>query len=329
MKPAAACTVFRTEELLPEPWQKFAAAGPVRAFNPGLLSAGDGWLLAYRVVGPDGQRRIGLCRLDRELRVIAGSPRAFSDHVRFSVPHHYPEIATRWFADPRLYRLAGRTFMYWNSGWHEPRNHQFLQEIDAGTLAPLGPPRELVLRGERQRIEKNWTLFDDDAGKLRAVYTILPHRVLEFSLHGEGDIVCSEVAATEWKLDRYPPSHGGLRGGAPAVRGGDRYWSFCHSVHDGPNGYRYLPAVYRFAAAFPHAPVDQPVQPLGCGAEFGNERMHERLNPAVGEVIYPCGAARDGDRWLVSYGVNDERCAISVLTTTEVEATLQPVAAGR
>ena len=42
------------------------------------------------------------------------------------------------FADPRLYRLAGRLFVYWNSGWHEPQNHQFLQELDPVSLRPVG-----------------------------------------------------------------------------------------------------------------------------------------------------------------------------------------------
>ena len=43
------------------------------------------------------------------------------------------------------------------------------------------------------------------------------------------------------------------------------------------------------------------------------------------EVLYPCGAARDGDRWIVSYGINDEHCALAILTGAEVEAALEPV----
>jgi hypothetical protein len=317
--------VFRTEDLLPEPWKKYLSAGPVRAFNPGLLPAGDGWLLAYRVVGADGKRRIGLCRLDRSLAVLAGSPRDFSDAIRFRPAHPYPDVATEWFADPRLYQLDGRTFLYWNSGWHEPRNHQFLQEFDATTLRPLGHPRELLLKGERQRVEKNWTLFEAAGGALHAIYSILPHRVLTFSLSGEADIEFADATSHAWSLTRYPASHGGLRGGAPPVLAENRYWSFCHSVHDGPNGYRYSPAVYRFAPDFPFAPTDRPIRPLEIGVSVGNERVYEKLNPAVGEVIDPCGAAWDGRQWLVSHGINDERCAISLVTPAEVTATLEPI----
>lgn len=326
MNPASRISVvFRAEELLPEPWQRFLSEGPVRLFNPGLLREAKGWLLAYRVVGADGRRRIALCRLDEGLRVIGGSTHPFSAAVRFRVDHPYPDVATEWFADPRLYRLAGRTFIYWNSGWHDPRNHQFLQEFDPATLQPIGHPRELLLRGERQRVEKNWTIFETAGGALHAIYSILPHRVLAFSLQGEADIEFTEVGAQVWALGSYPASHGGLRGGAPPVLAEGHYWSFCHSVHDGPSGYRYAPAVYRFTSTPPFAPTDRPARPLGFGEDFGNERTYERLNPAVGEVVYPCGAAWDGERWLVSHGINDERCAISVLSAAEVEATLEPI----
>ena len=322
---AAGGTIFRTEELLPEPWRHFAREGPVRAFNPGLLRTRDGWLFAYRIVGPDGLRRIALCRLDDELRVIAGSPRTFTDDVHFRAGHTYPEVVTHWFADPRLYRFGGRHFIYWNSGWHEPQNHQFIQEFDGATLAPIGTARELVLPAGRQKLEKNWTLFGEEPHRLHAVYSVLPHRVLACSLAGEGDVVFAAAATTEWTLPDYPPSHGGLRGGAPPQCVGDGYWSFCHTVHDGAAGYRYMAGVYRFAAESPFAPTDEPVKPLQLGAPLGEQRLYPRLNPAVAEVIYPCGAAHHDGRWWISYGLNDERCAIAVLEESAVAGAVRPV----
>src|SRR5476649_1021125 len=107
--------LFDSDALLPAAWRHFSSAGPVRVFNPALLPDGDGWLFAYRVVGPDGLRRIALCRLDASLRVVADSPLALTDFVRFPGGRHYAEPAISWFADPRLYRLAGRIFIYWNS----------------------------------------------------------------------------------------------------------------------------------------------------------------------------------------------------------------------
>lgn len=321
--PAGDCVVYRAEQLLPLAWQKLAANAPIRTFNPGLLRDGDGWLFAYRIVAADGLRRIGICRLDETLRVIEHSPVAWSDYVRFRPGASYPEVALHWFADPRLYRIAGRVFIYWNSGWHEPRNCQFLQEVDAATLQPIGFPRELVLNGPRQKLEKNWTFFVDASARCHAVYSVAPHRVLSFSLDGNDDISFEEVASTDWQLPGYPACHGGLRGGAPPVLAEGEYWSFCHSVHDSPTGYRYAPAAYAFSSRKPFAPTAGPTRPLSLGNPLGEQRTHERLNIAVGEVIYPCGAARDGARWLISHGINDEYCAISTIPHTDVLATVQ------
>ena len=324
MKPPE-CIVFDSAALLPNAWSHFATQGPVRAFNPGLLRDDDGWILAYRVVGADTLRRIALCRLDREFRIVPGSPLALTDLLRFPTGRSYdaPE-ATNWFADPRLYRFAGRIFVYWNSGWHEPRNYQFLQELDPAHLRPIGSPRELILRGERQKLEKNWTLFGD--GPFHAIYSPHPQRVLAFSLAGQGDIEFSETHSTMWQHTGYDQTHGGLRGGAPPQRLGDHYYSFCHSVHDAPDGFRYAPTVYRFSAKAPFAPTDVPHTALNLGHPFGARRVHPKLNPAVGEVVYPCGAAHDNGRWIVSFGINDEHCALTVLSPGEVLATLRPLA---
>ena len=319
--------LFDSTELLPASWRHFAEAGPVRAFNPGLLRDGDGWIFAYRVVGPDLLRRIALCRLDRGFRIIAGSAVAFSQDIKFAPGVHYAEPAQTWFADPRLYRLAGRLFVYWNSGWHEPFNYQFLQEIDPRDFRPIGFAREFNLLGPRQKLEKNWTLLGD--GPFYAIYSITPHRVLQFSLDGEGAIDFTEAVWTEWNNDAYSRAYGTLRGGAVPQRIGEHYYSICHSVHPAPDGYRYVAAVYRFATSYPFPPTDAPVRPLALPHSLGGARRYAKLNPAVGEVIYPCGAAYDQGRWIISCGINDERCAIAVLAPADVIASLRAIVRGR
>jgi predicted GH43/DUF377 family glycosyl hydrolase len=320
--------VFTADELLPEAWRRLAQGSPVRTFNPGLLRNGDGWLLAYRVVLADGIRRIGLCHLSASLQIIAGSQIPLSDSLRV-VGHDYPDIARSWFADPRLYRFDDRVFIYWNTGWHEPQNHQFLQELDPVSMAPIGRARELLVRGfERQKLEKNWTLFSTSSANLFAVYSITPHRVLAGSLHNfqdDREVEFEQIALEPMTLDGYPVSHGGLRGGTPPQRAGDGFVSFCHSVHDGANGYRYTAAAYKFSATAPFAPTKRPAATLELHNPFGEERTYPALNPAVSEVLYPCGAARDDDRWLVSHGINDEHCALSFVPDSAIEATLTPM----
>lgn len=320
--------IFESADLLPSNWLREAQDGPVRTFNPALLRDGAGWILAYRVVAPDERRRLGICRLTAELEIDDGSQVPLTDFVRFHRDHSYPEMATQWFADPRLYRFGERIFVYWNSGWHEPHNCQFLQELDPVSLLPRRYARELILEGERQKLEKNWTFFSPDGGaRLFAVYSILPHRILTFSLAGDDDVVFREAARTEWNLTSYPDNHGGLRGGTPPVHHDGSYWAFAHSVHTSPDGYRYSPAAYRFAPEFPFAPTARPLTPLELGNPFGSTRINERLNPAVGEVIYPCGAAHDGNSWVISYGINDETCAIARIDHAEVLRSVEALSA--
>lgn len=318
--------IFEPEELLPPPWSQLAK-GPLHTFNPGLERSADGnWILAYRVVGADGRRRIGICRLDREFRILPGSTSPLSDALVFKEPNSYPAVVLEWFADPRLLRVGGRLFVYWNSGWHEPRNHQFLQEIDESTLRPIGTARELLLNGaERRKLEKNWMLFEQD-GRTLAVYSVQPHRVLACDWEGSGDIGCRDISMLDWTPAEYPACHGGLRGGAPPQPGEGALWSFCHTVHDGPEGYVYRATAYAFRPEYPFAPAQGPARAITLWSGPLPARRHARLNPAVAEVIYPCGLKRDYGNWVVSWGLNDERCALTVLTHESVTAAMASVA---
>lgn len=316
------------EALLPATWKRPDVDQRIRAFNPSLLPDRDGWIFAYRIVTePDLTRRIALCRLDANLGIIPGTPLPFSDWVRFA-PDSFPSRqATTWFADPRVYRLQGRVFVYWNSGWHEPQNHQFLQEIDPTSLRPIAPARELVLKGTRQKLEKNWGIFEHDRC-VYAVYSINPHRVLSLSLEGEGPIDCADIAPGIGNDRGYAQQHGGLRGGAPPQRLGQHFYSFCHSIENDAEGYRYVPAVYRFAATAPFRPTAMPRSPLPMEIPASLHRQLPKLNPAIGHIVYPAGAAHVNGKWHVSIGVNDERCAIAIMDDADVARTLDPGAPG-
>ncbi len=352
--PDGECRVFAAADLLPAAWARLAAAaGPIRCFNPALLAAspdsGDAsgplrppapsrpdatpaWLFAYRLVGADGLRRIALCHLDRDLRPVPGSARPLSDSITFRLPADAPANASTWFADPRLYRFDGRLWLYWNSGWHDPRNYQFLVELDPATLAPVGPARELTLAGApRQSLEKNWTLFSPAPGVVHIVYSLTPLRILACTLPAAHDpaatIPCRDLALHPWTPAGYPFCHGGLRGGTPPIRHGDTFTAFAHSIHDGSAGYTYAAAAVRFSAAATFAPLAGPTRPLELGLPQRLTRLHPRLNPAVDTVVYPCGAAFDGVRWLISHGLNDEQCALTVVPAAVVDATLSAVPA--
>lgn len=318
--------VFENQQLLPASWKQEPQSTNVRAFNPALLRDGAGWLMAYRIVAePELKRRIAICRLDADFRVIERSQIALSDWVRFSAQDEDETApqATTWFADPRLYRLRGRLFIYWNSGWHEPRNYQFLQELDPATLLPVGSPREMLLTNGRQKLEKNWTLFEGDG--LFAVYSVNPHRILAFSLDGNGPVEFADFGPPIANPGGHAQLHGGLRGGAPPQLSDGRFYSFCHSIENGADGYNYVASVYRFEAREPFIPTDMPRAALPIAIASDARRNLPRLNPAVDAVIYPSGAAKRGNEWVLSLGIDDEHCAIAILEDAKVRETLEPI----
>ena len=160
---------------------------------------------------------------------------------------------------------------------------------------------------------------------LRAIYAPDPHEAMTLA----------EATPASWLFRPHPaqPSadegfrlrYGTLRGGAPPVRRGDAFFSFCHALFPTPLGHSYAAAAYAFSARPPFAPVAIPLRPLRLGRVDDAAPGPAPLNPAVHRVTYPCGAAwRDG-RFLVSFGIDDARCAIAVLPDEQVEATLRPM----
>ena len=316
--PRTSLQLIPTEQLIPDPWDDLRA-GPIWVFNPSLLRHGAGFLFAYRLVGADGRRRIGLCRLSRSFTVVPGAVVGYSDYIVFASGSCVAEQARIWFADPRLFRLGDGVFIYWNSGWYEPRNAQFIQQIDADSLQPVGPPRELVLDGERRAIEKNWMLFES-GGACYAVYSINPHRILTFSLEGSEAILCRPVATTAWADESYGPIWGELRGGTPPQRIDGSFHCFCHSVSGPPGAYVYSAAAYSFSTEFPFAAVQVPVRPLSIAIPSQIQDGQERLNKVVREVLYPAGAVFDQGQWIVSLGVNDQHCALARIDVADLAA---------
>ena len=314
-------TVFDTSALVPKEWRFRAGQGPIWTFNPAIFPDGNaGWIFAYRLVFRDGMRRIAICRLDAQFRVIPDSPVPLSDMIRLERCSEYSEVDRTWFADPRLYRFDGRLFLYWNTGWHDGPNAQFLMELDSGTMHPRGVPRRLQRDDGRQPIEKNWTFFGD--GPIFALYSIAGQQILQWRSEDPESIHLNEVFRTEWDRGAYVREFGALRGGAPPQFMDGGYYCFCHSVCHSAIGHRYVPGVYRFDAKPPFAPTHGPARPVPLPNPFGVP-LYPRLNPSVGEVLYPSGAIFDRGNWVISYGVNDERCAVARIPHTDIQACLR------
>jgi hypothetical protein len=253
-----------------------------------------------------------LCRLDAQLAVLPGSAVPWSDHIRGA--------ASDWFADPRLYRLDGRPYLYWNSGWPSGENHQFLQALDDTSLMPIGPPHLLTLAGPRQRIEKNWLLFGDPPGQ--AVYFPRPLRLLRFSWPPAAEFILEPATCLGWDDASFETRYGPLRGGAPPVPDGDGYWCVAHTVAYAPEGYRYRAALFRFG---PDGVTHRPRLPLALPNPYRGRRRLPRLDPYVGEDLYPGGLVPTASAFLIAYGINEEHCAIATASPSEFLSSVEPV----
>lgn len=285
-----------------------------RVFNPAIIADGEGFILAFRLVGPSGRRDIGTCRLDAAFGVRPGTAQLLSPCLRLPLG-----TDTGWFADPRLYRFGGRIHLYWNSGWQEPVNHQFLVELDAVSLLPRAPARSLHLVRPERPIEKNWTFFGECLEY--AVYAPQPHRVLSLVEEGGERLVFKELSRRDWGDTFFSRRYGPLRGGAPPVLDGGHYTSFCHCVVPTALGYRYFAAAYRFSATPPFEVLAQPCTVLGLARTTGRGLAKSSFNPATEHVVYPAGALRQGEDWLIAYGLNDAEARIARIPAHLVDAT--------
>jgi predicted GH43/DUF377 family glycosyl hydrolase len=305
--------IFKTEQLIPNAW--LASAKQVRVFNPSIIKTEQGWIMAYRFVADDQVRRIALCRLSDDLEIIPDTAFAFSDYVRGA--------SRNWFADPRLYKVGKKLILYWNTGWHEPRNYQYMQELDINTLQPNSILISLNVKENQNALEKNWMFFGQDLEF--AVYSVNPHRILKRNLELGFEAPLEDAFNQVWDNARYESVYGKLRGGCPPQLVGDKYYSVCHSVYGVAGDYRYQAVCYTFSASAPFRPMGRPRGGLILPVENGPTRIYEKLNPAVGEVIYPCGAVFDNGRWYISYGINDESCAIAVIQHQAIDTVIESI----
>lgn len=315
-------TPFANELLVPLAWQ---AGGPARAFNPTLAAVPGGYAMCYRVVQEGSDlRRFATCRLDADLQVVEGSVTPLSDEVSF-VAQDLPERSLIWHADPRYVRLKDRLYLLWNDGATRPANHQFIAPMTEDGLKMAGPARELTT-ANRRPIEKNWAPFEVD-GQVFITYKSRPHLVLTVDFDSDAETLVAEPAFQSGFATGYESLYGILRGGAQPVRDGDSFLVLGHSSFIGVQGRIYRAAFMRFEAKAPFRVTEMSAVPFDLPNEFGSEFLYERLNELVSDVVYPCGFVRDGDDWIASYGINDERCAVARVSHRAIEESMAKVKA--
>lgn len=334
-----------SDDLVPSAWLRVQPLEEFFIFNPAIVRFHDRLLMTYRVDFGRGasattRAACAICVLDAQLQVMPGSVVALSDTIVDGGANHF---------DPRFVVVGDRLFVHYNNNWDTQPNQIFLVELDPQTLAARAPARALHLDGPRQPIEKNWMLFAHE-GDLFAIYQIDPHIVLRVEIEARGAVRCRPVHRTMWETGSYTRRYGAPRGGSPPVRVGEHYIALFHSrtlpravaaanappavIRMSRTGWfkpikrwlserldplRYFGGVYGFAAAPPFAPIFIRPEPLLHPEAEACRRQAPAAHLSPRRVVYPSGLVHLApDRWLVSYGVHDERCVLRSFTEREL-----------
>lgn len=287
------------------------------AFNPSLLPKIDGgYLLAYRKDYLDavfkaqpwklngaqywGWKTLVVAEMDGQLQLTG----------RY-IQHSEGE-------DPRLFRSFNRTWCAYSTcprGWRV-----WLASVDfAHHFEKIGAPflpdyqaNRFILSGPD---EKNWTWIDEPANQtFDCIYSFQPYRVLRFDEQGQLAGMVELPANLSW-------SFGPLRGGTPSVRlpSGERLTIFHSHLQGGRFNRNYYAGALLHEPEWPYAPIRLYKLPVLMGRRrFKRWPWCATVSPRA-RVVYPCGLVAEQDRLLISYGVDDCRCALAELTYAELE----------
>lgn len=261
-----------------------------RAFNASICEFNGRLWLAYRVSYSDQPDRLRIAELDpATFAVLSDRPLLVT-------------LAEGWGAeDPRLFVHNDQLHVAWTSAdysrspWRATmfygRIGHTLERHDTVTVGPQWQPKfGLNLRDQR---EKNWQ-FWSAGGCLFAQYSPSPQRVIQL----DGDKVIGE-----WKTDGFGWRNGRPSGGTPPIPAGNgRLTTFFHAFTPHPTRERlYNFGAMEFDAVAPFKVRAVTRKPI-LTAHDGWEATSDGWSPLC---VFPSGAIRHGDGFLVSAGVND------------------------
>jgi predicted GH43/DUF377 family glycosyl hydrolase len=275
-----------------------------RAYNNGVCAFGGRLLMAYRLEPFDGPDRICIAELDRVTYRPLSNARV--DLSRAGAGEHYE--------DPRLFVFREKlwlSFTHARSGPDFFAQQMYAELHEDGDLWRGGAVVPEYGRNGRDGLEKNWTFFaSGDA--LYALYAPWRWELIRVHDGGRCETVSRERRAPAWE-------HGFLSGGTPPQRMPDgRFLTLLHSFTQ-PGArriYHALAAV--FAAEPPFALERISAAPILSGSDRGPFPPGAEAASAPWSV-FPAGHVLDGDRLVVSLGLNDCRCAIAELSFAELD----------
>jgi len=297
------------------------------AFNPCIVRWKDKILMSFRVRDPNtaSTDQIGLVLLtnDFELAGPATILERFNETIttRFYMPSYAQ--------DPRLITLNDELYIIY-SNIYPTHSGQAVRRMvigkvnyDSHGFNLVHPHPLLSIEGfELDKKEKNWVPFIFENNLLLA-YSISPHRVVQ-PLDLENTCVpfslCQKSITWDW---------GTIRGGTPALKVGDCYLSFFHSLKgmttvqsDKENMTHYFMGAYTFDAKPPFTIKSMSKKPI-VAKTFYEGPMYHNWKPL--RAIYPMGFVFDDQFIWVSYGRQDHEMWVVKLDRKELLKSLKPV----
>ena len=274
-----------------------------RAFNASLCMFGPRLWMAYRVSYHDRPDRLWIAQIDRAtLRPKVCMP--------LSVP-----LADGWGAeDPRLFVHDNSLHVAWTSADYTRtpwRASMFYGRIVSGpgfigVRDAYQPRYGLNLKDQR---EKNWQFFSL-GGCLFAQYGPCPQRVIQ---------IVGDTVVAEWKADGFVWQHGKPSGGTPPIRTErGTLLTFFHAFTPHVTRHRcYNFAAMEFEAVAPFRVVRVSPSPI-MQAHEGWPVTSDHWAPLC---VFPGGAIKHGDGYLVSAGVNDAAIRLFELSPDDMPMT--------
>lgn len=274
---------------------------PGRRFNGGIIPWEGGYVFAWR----DGWVSGGVwaTRMDAAFSPVGPAVRLAVDHPEAGAGQEDPQLFVhRGRLHAAVVGVVGR------NGRATRTNVLYCRlAADLSVEATFAPKAPGV---DPARWEKNWQWFEHGES-LYAVYAIDPHRVLKV-----------DGGRCEWAHETpcpWPWAGGERRGGATPVLVGDEFWCFFHdSVPSAPGKMQYRVGLYTFDAAPPFAvrrAVPGPVLTADATTNGGPGGNYS-------DVIFPRGAVRLGDEWVLASGVHDRWTELRRLSHADLDRRL-------
>lgn len=192
--------------------------------------------------------------------------------------------------DPRLFVFRNRLHVSYTGFNGDKTSVLYARLTDDLQVEQVFP----LQYAKRQHWEKNWVFFESQ-NELWCVYSSLPdHRVLRVT-----DAYAEDAHET---LNLFPWAGGHHRGGASPVRLGDKFYHFHHGCWDLGESWptrRYNIGLTVFEANPPFRVTYQTPHPILVADP------NTRPGDQYCDVVFPAGAIRDGNSWVLSMGTHD------------------------